>query len=183
MDLPQLTPESLVAHRDLHSKLSQWAGTLHRLVWDRITAVQAAYGPRNHPTETDEEYAMAVLAKGQTPFPRGVSLYDGPSNIAYEHIYVGYGTASDGPSITYTGHFPEWAPDGQSFKMLRAEIHCPAWLVTEADGIARFEAQTAAMADQVRTERAEGREQISRLSAELIARRAPDTPNNGPDTT
>lgn len=163
--LPRPSIEALHAYRDLSSDLSQWAPTVHELVRERITALAEAYGPRNHPTETDEEYAERVLARGQYPFPVGTCLYDDlNSNIAYEHIEVGYDMGDEGGArIAYAGWYPQWAPDRESYERRRAQIYCPAWLVTEPDGVERYRRQTAEMVAAVHQERAD-------LDAKLDAR-------------
>lgn len=171
-DLPHPTTEALLAHRELNYALSQWAPTVHRLVRERITALMDANGRWEHPLETAEEYAMRVLAHGQSPFPQGVCLYDddnGNSNIAYEHIDIGYGLTEDGGTrITFTGWYPHWAADGQSYERRSATIHCPGWLVTDPDGLARFRRQTDEMAEAVRRDREAEVARISKLVDDIL---------------
>ncbi|MEU3452290.1 hypothetical protein ABZ671_01580 [Micromonospora sp. NPDC006766] len=166
-NLPRPTAEALHAYRDLAGDLSQWAPTVHRLVRERIAALMEANGRWEHPTETAEEYAQRVLAHGQFPFPQGVCLYDDDnhnSNISYEHIDVGYGVTGDEVTrITYTGWYPHWKCDGQSYERRTATIHCPGWLVTDLDGVDRFRRQTADMCEAVRRERADEDARISAL--------------------
>jgi hypothetical protein len=173
MELPQPTAEALNTYRELNYVLSQWAPTVHRLVRERIAALMEAYGRYENQMETAEEYAMRVLAKGQIPFPQGVCLYDedsGNSNIAYEHINIGYGLAEDGGTrITFTGWYPHWAADGQSYERRSATVHCPGWLVTDATGIDRFRQQTADMCEAVRAECAAEDARISALVDSLLA--------------
>jgi hypothetical protein len=166
--LPQPTMSALLAHRELTYELSQWAPTVHRLVRERIAALMDAYGPRDHPLETAEEYAMRVLAHGQYPFPEGACIYDDLNcNTGYDHIEVGYGVPPlDGEArITYSGSYPKWAPDGESYTTERAKIHCPAWLITDPDGITRFQQQTVEMAQRVRAEVEAERSDIEKLVA------------------
>lgn len=152
--LPQPTMPALLAHRELTYELSQWAPTVHQLVRERIRALMDAHGPYSHPLETAEQYAERVLAGGQYPFPPDTCLYDDlNSNTGYDHIEVGYGVAEDGGTrITYSGSWPKWAPDGESYTREWAEIHCPAWLISDPDGITKFQQQTAEMAQRVRAE-------------------------------
>lgn len=153
-DLPQPTSEQLAAHHRLASDLHQWAPTVHQLVRERIAALMAAYGPRNHSTETDEEFAQRVLAHGQYPPPVGEYIYDDDSlssNRGYDHIHVGYGPEH---TITYSGWYPQWAPDGESYERRWTQISCPGWLVTDPDGIERYRTETEQMAQVVREERA-----------------------------
>ncbi len=152
--LPTPPIEALRAHKALMDDLHQWAPTVHRLVRKRIAALTEAYGPHNHPLETPEEHAARVLAHGQNPFPADASIYENPNgNRGYEHIEVGYGIQSDGDGelrIWFTGWYPRWTADGESYERCFAEIHCPSWLVTEPDGIDRYRAQTDQMAAEVR---------------------------------
>lgn len=169
MRLPQPTVEALHAHREVTSDLSQWTPRVHELVRERIAALADAFGPYRHPLETAEEHAERVLAKGQYPFPVGACLYDDlNNNTAYDHIDVGYGgTEDEGIRITFTGWYPHWAPDGQSYERRRAKIHCPGWLVTDPDGVERYRRQTADMADAVRQENEAESAAISALLASL----------------
>ncbi len=153
-DLPTPSLDALRAHKSLVDNLHQWAPTVHRLVRERIAVLMEAYGPHDHPLETPEEYAARVLAHGQKPFPAGESIYENLNdNHGYDHIGIGYGIQSDGDGelqITFTGWYPHWAADGESYERYFAEIHCPGWLVTEPDGIDRYRAQTEQMAAEVR---------------------------------
>lgn len=150
--LPTPPLDALRAQKALTDDLHQWAPTVHRLVRDRIAALIQAYGPHDHPLETPEEHAARVLAHGQSPFPAGVSLYENLNdNRGYDHIDIGYGMDGDGElRITYSGWYPEWAADGESYQRRWATIHCPGWLVTEPDGIDRYCAQTEDMVAEVR---------------------------------
>jgi hypothetical protein len=156
-DLPRPSVEALRAYRDLAADLSQWAPTTHELVCERIAALVEANGPWEHPLETAEEFAGRVLAEGQYPFPVGGCLYDDlNNNTAYEHVEVNYALAGDGYAlITYSGWYPKWAADGESYERCTARIHCPAWLVTEPDGVARYRRQTEEMIAAVRQKRAD----------------------------
>lgn len=153
-DLPTPPLNALRAHKALIGDLHQWAPTVHRLVRERIAALMEAYGPHDHPLETPEEHAARVLAYGQKPFPSGASIYENLNdNRGYDHIEVGYGIEGQGDGelrITFTGWYPHWAVDGESYERRFAEIHCPGWLVTEPDGIDRYRAQTEQMAAEVR---------------------------------
>ncbi len=162
-DLPVPPLGALRAYKALMDDLGQWAPTVHRLVRERIAALMEAYGPFDHPLETAEEHAARVLAHGQSPFPSGVSIYENlDDNRGYDHIEVGYGMDGDGElRITYSGWYPEWATDGESYQRGWATIHCPGWLVTEPDGIARYRAQTEQMAAEVRQQVEEGNAAIS----------------------
>jgi hypothetical protein len=169
--LPQPTMSALLAHRELTYELSQWAPTVHRLVRERIAALMDAYGPRDHPLERAEEYAQRVLAGGQYPFPEGTCLYDDLNcNTGYDHIEVGYGVPEDGQArITYSGSYPKWAPDGESYTREQAEIHCPAWLITDPDAITKFQQQTTEMAQRVRAEVEAERLDIEQRLEKLVA--------------
>lgn len=161
MELPDLLAQALHDYRDTASLLSQWAPTVHRLVRDRITALAEADGREDTGTETAEQFAARVHAHGQNPFPEGTCIYDDTGydanvNIGYDHISVGYGHGDDGPlRVTYTGRYPVWSADGESYVMRTAEIHCPGWLVTDPDGVDRYRRQTQRMAADVRAERAD----------------------------
>lgn len=164
--------EALRVHQSVTNVLSQWTPTVHRLVRDRIAALMEAHGPYEHPLETAEQYAQRVLAGGQRPFPTGECLYDNlNNNTGYEHIRVGYGLAGEGElRITYTGWYPHWAEDGESYDRRVAEIHCPGWLVTDPDGEDRYRAQTAELAEAVRQKVAAERAAIDALLDDLRGR-------------
>jgi hypothetical protein len=166
---PRPTPEALHAYRELADGLSQWAPTGHRLVRERVATLAEAFGPYRHPLETAEDHAARVLAAGQYPFPVGQCLYDDlNNNTGYDHIDVGYGTSEDGGTrITFTGWYPHWAPDGESYERRKATIHCPGWLVTDPDGVERYRRQTVDMAEAVRRERAVEDAAIDALLAEV----------------
>lgn len=151
------TAAALQQHRELTATLHEFAPTVHRLVRERIALLDEAYGEFNHPTETRREHAERVLARGQHPFPVGECLYDDlNNNTAYDHVAVGYGLREDGGGrITFTGWYPEWAADGESYERRPVSIHCSAWVVTDPDGEQRFRGQTAEMVTAVRAERAE----------------------------
>jgi hypothetical protein len=151
IDLPRPTADALTAYQELHDQLSQWAPTVHRLVRERIDALAAAYG-REHPgpTETTEQYVARVYARGQEPFPRGVSTYeDLNDNRGYDHIRVSYGR------VYYGGHYPEWNADGSDYSTRWAEIDVPAWVITDPDGTDRYRAETSEIADRIRADEAE----------------------------
>jgi hypothetical protein len=156
------TMEALEAHRALTDDLMQWAPVAHRLVHERIEALRDAYGPRDHPLESNWDFAARVLAKGQQPFPQGVSIHDDlNSNISYEHVTVGYGT------IEYQGVYPHWRPD-DDYQIRIARITVPAWLVTEPDGIVRYDHETADMVAAVTVERAAEAAKIERMVEQVL---------------
>ena len=155
--LPMPPLDALRAHKALTGELHQWAPTVHRLVRDRIAALMEAYGRFDNPLETAESHASRVLARGQHPFPTGQCIYDElDCNTGYSHVGIGHGLDDDGDNrITFSGTYPHWAADGESYELRIAEIHCPGWLVTEPDGVDRYRRETDRMAEQVRRARAE----------------------------
>jgi hypothetical protein len=180
--LPLPSVQALRAYRDLASDLSQWAPTVHRLVRERIAALVEANGRYEHPLETAEQYAERVLAKGQYPFPAGVSIYENLNdNTGYDHIDIGYGLEGDGElRITFTGWYPHWSlandeAEEEDYERRSASIHCPGWLVTDPDGVDRYRKQTQEMVAEVRKQRAAEAESISVLLDSL--RNQSDSPS------
>jgi hypothetical protein len=163
---------ALLVYQELTGVLHESAPTIHQLVRERIAMLDEAYGQFNHPTETRTEHAERVLALGQHPFPLGECIYDDLNvNTGYEHVEVGYGLPEDGDlRITFTGWYPHWAPDGESFEHRTASIHCPSWLVTDADGEQRFRDQTDAMVAAVKAERERESAAINALLEQLRLR-------------
>lgn len=148
---------AIEAARDTVEILHQWAGTAHRLVWERIEALTAADPDFAHPLETAQQHAARVYAGGQEPFPRGVGIHENLNdNRGYDHVWIGYGR------IHYGGHYPEWNADGTDYTTRWAEIDVPVWLVTDPDGPIRYRQETAEMVAKVEAEGA-------RLGAELHA--------------
>lgn len=169
---PQIDAAVLAAHHAVYTELSQWMPTVHRLVCERVAALVEANGDYEHPLETAVEYAQRVLANGQQPFPPGVSIYDElASNRGYDWVTVGYGTAEDGGErVTFSGLYFE-ITDGRRVVPHPAEVHCPSWVISDPDGIARFEAQTEQMCAQVRADREEFHARISRAADAFFANR------------
>ncbi len=166
------TLAALIAYRDLANELSQWAPTVHRLVCERIAALAEANGPWEHQTETARGYAERVLARGQYPFPAGECLYDDlNNNTGYEHIEVGYGLDGEGGArITYSGWYPQWASDGESYTRGTARIYCPAWLIAEPDGEERYRQETAEMVAAVHQKRADEDAKLDAMMDDLRKR-------------
>ncbi len=155
IDLPQPTAEALTAYRDLRTDLLQWAATVHELVRERIAALAEANGPTRHVLETVEEYAERVLARGQHPFPAGECIYDDlNNNTGYGNVEVGYAMTDDdgGAVIRYSGTYPQWDDAGETYELRIARIYCPAWLITEPDGVERYRQQTSEMVTALRAE-------------------------------
>lgn len=140
---PTISDADLVRDRELRMNLSQWAPTVHRLVKERIAALVEA-STWNHPLETHVEYAERVLARGQYPFPEWACVYDDlTSNRGYDYISMGYPLEGDGAArVEFVGLYPDPVDLG---RLRKAEIHCPAWLITDPDGESRFRQQTAEM--------------------------------------
>jgi len=170
--LPSLTAEELLAHQEITGKLHQWAPTVHCLVRERVAALEDAYGEFNHPLETRTEHAERVLAQGQHPYPLGECPHDEIDDHAYEHVSVGYGFAEDGEfRIAFSGWYPRWEASGESFERRSTYIHCPGWVVTDADGEQRFRDQTTEMVATVRAEREAQDARITALIQEAVAER------------
>jgi hypothetical protein len=155
--LPAPTLDALRAHQALTDDLHQWAPTVHQLVKERIAALVAAYGPYDALDETAEEYAARVFAGGQRPFPAGVSIYENLNdNRGYDHVAVRLGLPDEsGLRITYTGWYPRWVivnddTEEEAYERRPVEIHVPAWLVTDPDGVEKYRQETDAMAAAVR---------------------------------
>lgn len=167
------TIEALRAHRELTSVLHEWAPTVHRLVRERLALLEEAYGSYNHPLETLSEFTERVLAQGQYPFPVGECLFDDlNNNTSYELVEVGYALPEDGEAlITYTGWYPRWAPDYESYEHRHATIHCPSWVVTDPDGEQRFRDRTAEMVTAVKAEREQQRARIDDLIEQALRER------------
>lgn len=169
---PTISDANLVQDRELRMNLSRWAPTVHRLVKERIAALVEA-STWSHPLETHVEYAQRVLAHGQYPLPEWACVYDDlTSNRGYDYISTGYPLEGDGAArIEFVGLYPDLDDLG---RLRKAEIHCPAWLVTDPDGESRFRQQTAEMVAAAVAAEAETRTRID-SAMEAMRREAQET--------
>jgi hypothetical protein len=167
----RVTSEALTAYRETQSLLHQWAATAHRLVVERVDALLAADPDDVHVTETPREFAERVHAHGQYPFPEGEAIYsDINNNRGYDWVEIGFGVNGEGDEVDYTGWYPVWAPDGESYERRFARIHIPTYVITEPDGAERYRARTAEMVAALKARQAEERARLDEIIAEMVAK-------------
>lgn len=161
MTKPTITADDLTAYQSMTSDLECWEHAVHDLVVERVEALQAVH-PEDRPGgETAREWAERVLAKGQYPMPETERDRRG-----YEYVQASYGT------ITYSGPYTHWTPDGEDYVTRIARISVPAWVITDPDGPDRYRAETDAMVAAARAERDALDARLDEIMDRIIAERS-----------